>query len=106
MTLWDLIRDFFVMHVFGGTTSQDVSYYTTWGAYLEDYSGVGYYEYAYKVGSWAHIDEGVITGYEPTYITGADWLATTATIISISIIVILCCLFVYKIIKLIGGLIR
>ena len=35
-----------------------------------------------------------------------EWLCHTASIISITIIVVLCCLFVYKIIKLIGGLIR
>ena len=36
----------------------------------------------------------------------AEYLGATATIISITIIVVFCCLFVWKIIKLIGGLIR
>ena len=47
-------------------------------------------------------------GNESTHfqLTFQEWLCHTASIISITIIVVLCCLFVYKIIKLIGGLIR
>lgn len=97
--LWNLIRDFFVMHVFGGWDSKGFGYYAL----------VGWY------------DSGELTDYYTTDITAVnipdqygetlkinlgDWLSTTATAISIIIIVVLCCLFVYKIIRLIGGLIR
>lgn len=103
--LWDLIRDFFVQHVFGGLDSN--------GHFFEANFGSGWYEsdgtddmltgvnIGYKVG----LEFGSAHG-ESMFLTASDWLSTTATAISITIIVVLCCLFVYKIIKLIGGLIR
>ena len=36
----------------------------------------------------------------------SQWLAVTCSYVCLIIIFVLCCLFVYKIIKLIGGLIR
>lgn len=39
-------------------------------------------------------------------ITLIEYLSLTCALISLITIVVLCCLFVYKIIKLIGGLIR
>lgn len=39
-------------------------------------------------------------------LTITDYLAFLCTLVSLVFIVVLCCLFVYKIIKLIGGLIR
>lgn len=104
--LWDLIRDFFVMHVFGGNTSQG----TIYSAHL------GYFNFI-DLSTDEYVGEGNLFTSEPLvkmfqdenlkYYGGfGDWLSTTATIISITIIVVLCCLFVYKIIKLIGGLIR
>ena len=38
--------------------------------------------------------------------TMQEYLSNLCTLISLIFIVVLCCLFVYKIIKLIGGLIR
>lgn len=101
--LWDLIRDFFVIHVFGGTTSTLDYYNTSWGEFSvlttenEDYN-------AY-LGNDMLVD--VSKGYGSVFTTSmSDWLSTTATAIAITIIVVLCCMFVYKIIRLIGGLIR
>lgn len=102
--LWDLIRDFFVQHVFGGCNSDGTYYNATLGNLVnsdDDWAG-SVTELRYKVGQFLLPDKTVI----PTYMSLGDWLSTTATIISITIIVVLCCLFVYKIIKLIGGLIR
>lgn len=99
--LWDAIRDFFVQHIFGGYSSNDVLYSTLLGrtydfeaeeaydSYLNDFA------FTFNDSYGAKLSLGL-----------ADWLSTTATIITITIIVILCALFVYKIIKLIGGLIR
>ena len=97
--LWDLIRDFFVMHVFGGVASDEQSYSTFWGFAFGDYDG-GYLGENIIALELKDVNGQIVS------VNFADWLSTTATIISISIIVVLCCLFVYKIIKLIGGLIR
>lgn len=96
--LWDLIRDFFVMHVFGGYASNGLNYECSIGTlwYAEGEEG----EEILSITTLFNLDN---TGYQ---ISMGDWLSTTATIISITIIVVLCCLFIYKIIKLIGGLIR
>lgn len=94
--LWDLIRDFFVIHVFGGVTSEMISYGGFMGSDTE-----GDYWYTntlpVKLGQY---------GSNEFPNTFGDYLSTTATIISITIIVVLCCLFIYKIVRLIGGLIR
>lgn len=94
--LWDLIRDFFVQHVFGGSLSDGETFFDHFLGV--DLNSGGIVTLGYQVG----LDDDL----HPVYLTLGDWLSTTATIISITIIVVLCCLFVYKIIKLIGGLIR
>lgn len=109
MSLWDLIRDFFVMHVFGGTTSNGSIYNanTTGNVSIyingsrDDFYNTNLNELTYKVGTFTYDGE-----LGDCYIGAGDWLSTTATAIAITIIVVLCCLFIYKIIKLIGGLIR
>lgn len=103
--LWDLIRDFFVQHVFGGVDSNGTIYNALIGR-------ISYGEYDY---------DDIINGVDVLLpingiyyqmdsplngISFSDWLSTTATAISITIIVVLCCLFIYKIVRLIGGLIR
>ena len=45
-------------------------------------------------------------GFFNVSISLQSYLCTLASLISIIFILVLCCLFVYKIIKLIGGLIR
>ena len=90
MSLWDLIRDFFVQHVFGGTT----------------YDG---FSYDFNIGGGLFTSDLLFTingGQNEVYLSIGDWLSTTATIISITIIVVLCAMFIYKIVKLVGGLIR
>lgn len=89
--LWDLIRDFFVQHIFGGTTKNGTNF-AGFVAFITNNGNLTTYSFRLPLGDYS--------------IGLGDWLSTTATIISITIIVVLCCLFVYKIIKLIGGLIR
>lgn len=104
MSLWDLIRDFFVQHVFGGLLSNGVQV----GGYVGTLIyGDYYYSEAFTTDYYVSLG-GYFQGNdaEVLAISLGDWLSTTATIISITIIVVLCCLFVYKIVKLIGGLIR
>lgn len=103
--LWDLIRDFFVQHVFGGTDSIGDSFECRIGTFynsdLETTTGFSE-DLMIPIGNM--IDKG--TDKSIQYISFGDWLSTTATAIAITIIVVLCCMFVYKIVKLIGGLIR
>lgn len=91
MSLWDLVRDFFVAHVFGGYSSEGVLY----DFVIDENSFTS--DYLFEIGNSTGASHSIAMG---------DWLSTTATIISITIIVVLCCMFVYKIVKLIGGLIR
>lgn len=99
--LWDLIRDFFVQHVFGGCDS---------GGSIFNVSGGQLYSYLQENGTYEELSTNAsdymykVSSNE--YCSLSDWLSTTATIISITIIVVLCCMFVYRIVKLIGGLIR
>lgn len=106
--LWNLIRDFFVMHVFGGITSTGVVYLAQVGniasfdnGVYEDYWNASADEVFFNIGFYT-----TENGIRNSYIGLSDWLSTTATAISITIIVVLCCLFIYKIIRLVGGLIR
>ena len=99
--LWDLIRDFFVEHIFGGYNSNGVNSpaLVGWLYNHNDDEVIDWYTNDYYVINFENDGN--------TYsLSMGDWLSTTATIISITIIVVLCCLFVYKIVKLIGGLIR
>lgn len=99
MMLWDLIRDFFVHHVFGGMDSELVAYDTFLGQEANSGGSIG-------IDSALAYNVGISDQLSPVYMGLQDWFSTTATAISITIIVVLCCLFVYKIIRLIGGLIR
>lgn len=101
--LWDLIRDFFVEYIFGGWTSNGIQcdgFITYEGGFSGNTFGTS--DTIFKLNNFYFFDD----LETPLYITFGDWLSTTATIIALTIIVVLCCLFVYKIIKLIGGLIR
>lgn len=101
--LWDLIRDFFVENVFGGVNSSGTLFNITLGRgwYVDGADDIIFGgDYMFQMSSGLNGD----TSFR--YISLADWLSTTATAISITIIVVLCCLFIYKIIRLVGGLIR
>ena len=102
--LWDLIRDFFVNNVFGGHTSEVVHNALTGQNYyvskqvttgLFNTSGLNIY---YQIG--------VDASGQPVMMCLSDYLSTIATIISITIIVVLCCLFIKQLVKLVGGLLR
>lgn len=94
--LWDLIRDFFVKQIFGGVDS-DLEVHSCLVGLTAGNNDIYTDSFYFNLGSHGNIQYDISLG---------DWLSTTATAISITIIVVLCCLFVYKIIKLIGGLIR
>lgn len=102
--LWTILRDFFVQHIFGGTLSNGDNVVTYFGRYyatnglnyaLDSKSGV--------VGQSYVIGGNVFTGGG---ISIADWLSTTATIISLIFLVIVLALFVRWIFRLFSGLFR
>lgn len=82
--LWNVVRDFFVSHIFGGITSQGVDY----GAYLNDNFTTLDIIYDLDVNNGVGISLG-------------DYLSTIATIICMVVIVLLCCLFIKTLIKLV-----
>lgn len=97
--LWNNIYQFFVEHVFGGWWYEYVGNEVVYRGYNAIFS-VTSYEYYNTANNY------VSTDFFGVPITIGNYLSLIATLISISVILVLCCLFVYKIIKLIGGLIR
>jgi hypothetical protein len=96
--LWDLIRDFFVTHIFGGYDSVG----NTYGGVVGFFDGDLWYSNELGTNAQNVFADDNISGQ---FYLG-DYLSTIATIISITIIVVLCCLFIKKIVGLVGGLIR
>ena len=95
--LWDVVRDFFVMYIFGGFTSTHDFYGGTIGSICMVDAGPEYYN-----GTTGDVFLPLKTfnsDFEMVgdYITIGDWLSTTATIISLVIIVYLCCMLIKQI---------
>lgn len=100
--LWDVIRDFFVMYIFGGCTSNSVFYGGFFGSFtiLSD-DGVeetfSYFPFTNSFGF--KISNTVTTDYGDmlNYISVGDWLSTTFTIITL---ILICYMFLRLIIWL------
>ena len=109
MTLWNLIRDFFVTNIFGGILSN--------GDFVEG-NIIGYavstdFETAEKIDTTGlYVDIGGIGAVAETDIRGnvglffGDWLSTTFTIITLILFVIFLYIFVKWIFKLFSGLLH
>lgn len=79
MMLWDIIRNWFVMNVWGGWTSDGHSYSSVIGT-LELYVD-GEFDDNWPASLnelWFHVGD---KGNSSTYIAMSDWLSTTSTII-------------------------
>lgn len=98
MTLWNIIRDFFVEYIFGGKTSNGQQFYSLVGQNFNTTSvrnnGV-FFNTGFVYGG----------GVEAVYISMGDWLSTTATIITLIGICILLWLFVRWLFRLTSNLI-
>lgn len=104
--LWNTIYEFFVKYVFGGySTREGITYSAIFGPFFKN---EGLYDPdMYTSDALITLDNLSIADVgSPLQMPLSNYLCFIATIISITVIVVLCCLFVYKIIKLIGGLIR
>ena len=111
MTLWNIIRDFFVTYIFGGKPSTGtIVDHNCIGNILYDYNGSveshkGFNtNIIYNIGTVNENGASVVIGNG--YITMADWLSTTATIITLIIICVLLGFFVRWLFRLTAGLIR
>lgn len=91
MTLWDIIRDFFVNNIFGGYNSSGNRIYQSMGKS----NGLAYY--AHEVN---------IIQFGDYSVNLADWLSTTATIITLILLVAFLYLVVKYIFKVFSGLFR
>lgn len=111
MTLWNLIRDFFVQHIFGGFSSNGDWYTQNVLGFINN-SHVD--SYAVDTGEYQFLkisDMMIYSGEDsviniPQYISLGDWLSTTFTIITLVLLVIFLYIFVKWIFKLFSGLLK
>lgn len=104
MTLWNIIRDFFVQYIFGGVDSNEVLYSFVCGKTIGFKGGV--YEEEYLTGFNDLYAFSYTTGDGYTYYLGmSDWLSTTATIITLCAICVFLFFFVRWLFRLTAGLI-
>lgn len=104
MTLWNLIRDFFVQFVFGGTTSYGHSFS---GCFLGIFSTNDLYYQSINTDTFfvpfniTHLNAEFDTLID--YISFGDWLSTTATIITLIGLFIAITMFIIKLVKWISN---
>ena len=106
MTLWNIIRDWFVQYVWGGVSSQG-DYFSTniigtvFNFENQSAESVNTYDYFIKLNGFNHVSDSTID-----YISFGDWLSTTSTII----VLVLMCVFLFLVVRylfrLTSGLIR
>ena len=102
MTLWNIIRDFFVQYIFGGTTSKEVAYASSFGSVLNEGNPELPNNTQVFIPFNAFYDDNTpITG-----MSFADWLSTIATIITLCAICFFLFLFVRWLFRLTAGLIQ
>lgn len=101
--LWNAIRDFIVQNITGGITS-DGSAYNTFGGLLHYYDESWDYDSSYLSDVYYQINNA--PNGLPYYLSASDWLATTLTIISLIFILVACVMFVVKMVKLVGNLVK
>lgn len=92
--LWNTIRDFYVNYVFGGLAKN----YN---------SNANNFNYGYGLNNGT---TGAINGSQillpinnDISLTFADWLSTTATIVTLIVIVSLCFFFIWRLFKFVSG---
>lgn len=109
MTLWNLIRDFFVEHIFGGWTSSGDLIDSNIVGRVFDNNGSST-DMALSGSYYIPVGFGIVDN-EGTYagslnMTLGDWLSTTFTIITLILLVIFLYIFVKWIFKLFSGLLK
>ena len=87
--LWDIIRDFFVIHIFGGCSSTG-DYYEPF-LFKDLFTGDDYYTSTFP---FYKVDDG---GGSIIGVSFGDYFSLIATIISMVAIVLICCMLIKKI---------
>lgn len=104
MTLWNIIRDFFVSHFFGGTLSSGAGVNNMKIGHILYEGTNGSDSFSYNTNGWRiFIGENDLGS---NYILFGDWLSTTFTIIVLILLAIFLILFVKWIFKLFAGLLH
>lgn len=107
MTLWNIIRDFFVEFIFGGYNSEGIDF-------NNNVFGHFFYSENGRLNDFGIANSPIIkmdnlvnedTGLNTTYLMLGDWLSTTATIITLIGICILLWCFVRWLFRLTSNLI-
>lgn len=106
MTLWNIIRDWFVAYVWGGVDSQG-NYFnaniigSVFNIQNQGAEPTNTYDYFIQFNGFNHLSDSSID-----YISFGDWLSTTSTII----VLVLMCVFLFLVVRylfrLTSGLIR
>lgn len=105
MTIWNCIRDWFVHYVFGGFDSVGTSYGSNSIGKFYSLDGGVSTEYIFtntffvSIGGWSEDIEA-----SNLLLSFGDWLSTTATIITLCLLVFMLYLFARWIFKQVAGL--
>lgn len=104
MMLWDIIRDWFVVYIWGGTSSSADIY----GGFIGNFCTPENFDYFYEdsVGFMVPIGLSVSgeTDHFVTYLSFGDWLSTTSTIIVLALMCVFLFLCVRYLFRLTSGL--
>lgn len=106
MSLWNIIRDWFVVYIWGGVSSNSATYTSNfvgrmWDVEQQQRSGISTLTYFVNVGGFNDNTEGL-----NVYISLGDWLSTTSTIIVLTLLCIVFGLMVRWLFRLTAGLLR
>lgn len=106
MSLWDIIRNFFVQHIFGGTDTDLIS----WGGFIGNLynknTNDGIEGYAYDLSFKLNNSYVQYFNDADLYISIGDWLSTTFTIITLIALCFFLFLVVRWLFRLTAGLIQ
>jgi len=107
MTLWNIIRDFFVQNVFGGSLSNGSMVNIGRVGQMFGADGMvgnaGMNNFAVYIGEQKYSGSSILTA---THINLGDWLSTTATIITLVLLTAVMYLMVKWIFRVFAGLLR
>lgn len=95
MTLWNIIRDWFVINIFGGYASSGVYYTQNIIGQNMTYADGQYDDSYISFTNDIYLNIGSKVGDSDIWLSMADWLSTTATII------VLCamCFFLFLVVR-------
>lgn len=119
MTLWNLIRDFFVINIFGGVTSTEEFFSHNIVGYINQVSESGSDDnlvcstgdFVLSVSNISNKPDNLngsinMSDTSQYFLSMGDWLSTTFTIITLILLVIFLYIFVKWIFKLFSGLLH